>query len=51
MVSAVTVLDEGQILCQGTVQEVQRNAKVIQVYLGQDDGDDAADRKPSGLVR
>src|SRR5205085_8818375 len=26
----VTVLDEGKILCQGTVQEVQQNAKVIQ---------------------
>jgi ABC-type methionine transport system ATPase subunit len=31
----VTVLDEGKLLCQGTVQEVQRNPKVIQVYLGQ----------------
>src|SRR5204862_6668049 len=25
----VTVLDEGKILCQGTVQEVQQNPKVI----------------------
>ena len=32
----VTVLDEGQILCEGTVEEVQNNAKVIEVYLGQD---------------
>jgi urea transport system ATP-binding protein len=32
----VTVLDEGQLLCEGTVQEVQRNPKVIEVYLGQD---------------
>jgi urea transport system ATP-binding protein len=32
----VTVLHEGQILCQGTVGEVQRNPKVIEVYLGQD---------------
>ncbi|HEV2949803.1 MAG TPA: urea ABC transporter ATP-binding protein UrtD [Gemmataceae bacterium] len=32
----VTVLDEGQILCEGTVDEVQRDPKVIQVYLGQD---------------
>ena len=32
----VTVLDEGKLLCQGTVQEMQRNAKVIQVYLGED---------------
>jgi urea transport system ATP-binding protein len=32
----VTVLDEGRILCEGTVQEVQRDPKVIEVYLGQD---------------
>jgi urea transport system ATP-binding protein len=32
----VTVLDEGQILCEGTVEEVQKDPKVIQVYLGQD---------------
>jgi urea transport system ATP-binding protein len=32
----VTVLHEGQMLCQGTVGEVQRNPKVIEVYLGQD---------------
>jgi urea transport system ATP-binding protein len=37
----VTVLDQGQMLCQGTVQEVQRNPKVIEVYLGQDRHDDA----------
>jgi len=32
----VTVLDEGQILCEGTVEQVQKDPKVIQVYLGQD---------------
>ena len=32
----VTVLDEGQTLCEGTVDEVQNNPKVIEVYLGQD---------------
>jgi urea transport system ATP-binding protein len=32
----VTVLHEGQLLTQGTVGEVQRNPKVIEVYLGQD---------------
>ena len=32
----VTVLDEGRILCEGTVEEVQKDPKVIQVYLGQD---------------
>jgi urea transport system ATP-binding protein len=34
--SMVTVLDEGKILCEGTMNEVQNNAKVIEVYLGQD---------------
>jgi urea transport system ATP-binding protein len=32
----VTVLDEGQTLCEGTCEEVQNNPKVIEVYLGQD---------------
>jgi urea transport system ATP-binding protein len=32
----VTVLDEGKVLCEGTVDEVQNNAKVIEVYLGHD---------------
>src|SRR5205085_7569764 len=36
----VTVLHEGEILCQGTVGEVQRNPKVIEVYLGQDRKED-----------
>jgi urea transport system ATP-binding protein len=30
----VTVLHEGQTLCHGTVDEVQRDPKVIEVYLG-----------------
>jgi urea transport system ATP-binding protein len=48
----VTVLHEGEMLCQGTVGEVQRNPKVIEVYLGQDrEEHDAADRKPVGSVR
>jgi urea transport system ATP-binding protein len=34
--STITVLDEGRILCEGTVGEVQKNPKVIEVYLGQD---------------
>ncbi len=34
--STITVLDEGQILCEGTVEEVHKNPKVIEVYLGQD---------------
>ena len=32
----VTVLRRGQNLCEGTVEEVQSNPKVIEVYLGQD---------------
>ncbi len=49
--SRVTVLHEGQILSQGTIQEVQRNPKVIEVYLGQDREDHVADRKPVGVTR
>jgi urea transport system ATP-binding protein len=47
----VTVLHEGKILCQGTVQEVQRNPKVIEVYLGQDREAHAAHRESVGSVR
>ncbi len=41
----VTVLDEGKMLFEGTVDEVQRNEKVIEVYLGHDKKDTAA-KKP-----
>jgi urea transport system ATP-binding protein len=34
--SKVTVLHEGRRLCEGTIHEVQRNPKVIEVYLGHD---------------
>jgi urea transport system ATP-binding protein len=48
----VTVLHEGEMLCQGTVQEVQRNPKVIEVYLGQDrKEEDAADRTSVSSLR
>ena len=47
----VTVLDEGRILCEGTVQEVQRDPKVIEVYLGQDQAAHAADRTSECVVR
>jgi urea transport system ATP-binding protein len=30
----VTVLHQGSVLCEGTVEEVQNNQKVIEVYLG-----------------
>ncbi len=32
--STITVLHMGQLLCQGAVQEVQNDPKVIEVYLG-----------------
>ena len=31
----VTVLHEGSVLCEGTMEEVQNDTRVIQVYLGQ----------------
>ncbi len=31
----VTVLHEGTVLCEGTIDEVQNDPKVIEVYLGQ----------------
>jgi Uncharacterized ABC-type transport system, ATPase component len=30
----VTVLHQGSVLCEGTVEEVQNNERVIEVYLG-----------------
>lgn len=47
----VTVLHEGQILCQGTMQEVQNNPKVIEVYLGQDRKTHVADRQAVRVAR
>ncbi len=32
--STITVLHLGKLLCQGTVQEVQNDPKVVEVYLG-----------------
>jgi urea transport system ATP-binding protein len=32
----VTVLHEGSVLCEGTMDEVQSNPRVIEVYLGQE---------------
>ena len=49
--SKVTVLHEGQMLCQGTMQEVQRNPRVIQVYLGEDRETDAAHRTTASVLR
>jgi urea transport system ATP-binding protein len=47
----VTVLHEGRILREGTVGEVQRDPKVIEVYLGEGRDDHAADRALVGGVR
>ena len=34
--SKVTVLHEGRILCEGAMEKVQNDARVIEVYLGRD---------------
>jgi urea transport system ATP-binding protein len=47
----VTVLHEGRLLCQGTVGEVQRDPKVIEVYLGEHREADAKGRKTVGGLR
>tara|TARA_Y100001968_G_scaffold217938_1_gene200547 strand:- start:27146 stop:27898 length:753 start_codon:yes stop_codon:yes gene_type:complete len=36
--SPVTVLHQGQVLCEGEMQTVQNDPRVIEVYLGQPDG-------------
>ena len=33
----VTVLHEGSVLCEGTMDEVQSDRRVIEVYLGNQD--------------
>jgi urea transport system ATP-binding protein len=30
----VTVLHEGSVLCEGSIEEVQNDPRVIEVYLG-----------------
>ena len=42
--SKVTVLDAGETLCEGTVEEVSNDPRVIEVYLGQDREEYAPDR-------
>ena len=34
--SRVTVLHEGQVLCEGSMEDIQKNQRVIEVYLGRD---------------
>jgi urea transport system ATP-binding protein len=33
----VTVMHEGKVLCEGTMEDIQRNEKVIEVYLGREE--------------
>ncbi len=46
----VTVLAAGATRCEGTVQEVQNDPRVIEVYLGQDREEYAPDREPVGIL-
>jgi len=48
--SKVTVLDAGQTLCEGSVEEVQNDPRVIEVYLGQDREEYAPDREATGIA-
>ena len=38
----VTVLHEGHVLCEGSMDQVQNDPRVIEVYLGSDNQEDAA---------
>ena len=41
----VTVLHQGTVLCEGTVDEVQNDERVIEVYLGRRKRDKPARRR------
>ena len=41
----VTVLHEGTVLCEGAVEKVQRDPRVIEVYLGRGEDADAHDSR------
>lgn len=53
--SKVTVLHQGSVLCEGTVDEVQNSERVIEVYLGrkhsQRDSADAASQSPTSTAK
>jgi urea transport system ATP-binding protein len=42
--NTVTVLHEGSLLCEGKMQEVQKDPRVLEVYLGREEEEHAADR-------
>ena len=48
--SPVTVLHEGHVLCEGSMQEVQNDPRVIEVYLGVDDDLEHATDSSSNLL-
>jgi urea transport system ATP-binding protein len=47
--SPVTVLHEGHVLCEGSMEAVQRDPRVIEVYLGVEDDADHSMDSPSCL--
>jgi urea transport system ATP-binding protein len=49
--SRVTVLHEGKTLCEGRVQEVQRDPRVIEVYLGENREEHAPSKQLVSGVR
>ncbi|HEY9628364.1 MAG TPA: urea ABC transporter ATP-binding protein UrtD [Coleofasciculaceae cyanobacterium] len=42
----VTVLHQGSVLCEGTIDEVQNDPKVIEVYLGKEETQHEDDMRP-----
>ena len=48
--SPVTVLHEGHVLCEGSMQEVQNDPRVIEVYLGVEDDLEHATNSSSNLL-
>jgi len=48
--SPVTVLHEGHVLCEGSMQEVQNDPRVIEVYLGVEDDLEHAMHSSSNLL-